>query len=1345
MTRWRPLRAGISNVWRYYDEVFTFEQGRLLLRGPNGSGKSKALEVLLPYLLDASTQPSRLSTFGTTARTMHWNLMGEGANGRTRVGFVWLEFGDGAERVTIGARLQASVSTTRVDPDYFITTASVGNELRLTDDQGAPLTVAALKEALGDRGKVYPKPGEYRTAVRELLFPAMTADRYSTLVQALLQLRRPKLSEHLDPEALSGLLSSALPPVDELQIAELAEGFERLDQQKAHLVQLERQEQAARELVASVRRYARSAIRRHATTLTQATSALDKASADVRHGQNGLDRQRETAAEAHRLATESETRWEELSGAKEALERSEAYAEGRNLEDLRQRVADARATADRSAGDASGADAKAVASREEAEGDHGIAQKGRDELAGQLMAVSEAAVAAALVVPGDLELPAPPVLDLLPEPLDSAWPTHLLAGLDDLDARDRSRCDQLDRLLGLLDQHDAAVAERTRREAAVDERSEQLATARQALTTAEDARDQALLSYDDAVLAWADGAAALALDRTEVETALEAARDARTGAAEAESSRLAELVTAGLGEVDRTTSLRRGELTVRRDGAQAERDDAEAERARLAGDTVTEPARAGWRDSPAAEGAPLWRLIDAAPGVSDDVLAGVEAALQASGLLDAWVLPDGEVRLDGHDIVLGRAAPARAAGSLADVLRPDVAGQPVPAEVVDGILRAIGLGGGADDAGPWVSQEGRWRFGAQHGRWTKPAAQFIGAAARERHRHERLALLAVKLADLDAQLAAIDADLRALLARADQARAEARAVPSGKAVQLAAGKVTQAEGAVQLREQDHVAAVEARAVAERQAAAQWIAVEAEAARSQLPVQRDQLLRLAAALGELLRLTADLRGKLRAYLDLVQSLVRTNARADREADEAANLRARAEADESAARRLEAELDELDATRGAVFREVVARIADLTWQIDEQKNLHRTHQNRKNKADLEIARLDERLQTAEHAHTEAVGARDTALDQFAWIMSTYLADAVELGVSVDADRVRPTLDLARQLLRDLPAERLGATELVSQMNDKVRQSESVLADRAQLELNPERDVMIPSAVHGGRRTSVRTLLDAVAAEQARTKAEITEGEMALFRRILTGDTRRHLSSRIRDAGELVAGMNRRLAAVRTSSQVRVRLVWEVRKDEGELLARARELLLTTPDRLSDADEQALARFLEERIARARETDDGLPWAQQLAKVFDYTGWHQFRVQMARGETAEWKPLTRQVHSALSGGEKAIALHLPLFAALAAHYEATPGAPRLILLDEVFVGIDTPNRGQIFGLLTELDLDLVLTSDHEWAAYPQIDGIAIHALASDDADDAVTSTRFVWTGTEMVEDPIADGMLV
>ena len=57
----------------------------------------------------------------------------------------------------------------------------------------------------------------------------------------------------------------------------------------------------------------------------------------------------------------------------------------------------------------------------------------------------------------------------------------------------------------------------------------------------------------------------------------------------------------------------------------------------------------------------------------------------------------------------------------------------------------------------------------------------------------------------------------------------------------------------------------------------------------------------------------------------------------------------------------------------------------------------------------------------------------------------------------------------------------------------------------------------------------------------------------------------------------------------------------------------------------------------------------------------------------------------------GDEAIALHLPLFAAVAAHYATDLGAPRFILPDEVVVGVDSNNRGQIFALLVELGLDL------------------------------------------------------
>src|SRR5690348_3363322 len=51
--RWRLNRAGIVNVWYYYDTEFEFSGGRVVLRGTNGSGKSRALEMLLPFVLDA--------------------------------------------------------------------------------------------------------------------------------------------------------------------------------------------------------------------------------------------------------------------------------------------------------------------------------------------------------------------------------------------------------------------------------------------------------------------------------------------------------------------------------------------------------------------------------------------------------------------------------------------------------------------------------------------------------------------------------------------------------------------------------------------------------------------------------------------------------------------------------------------------------------------------------------------------------------------------------------------------------------------------------------------------------------------------------------------------------------------------------------------------------------------------------------------------------------------------------------------------------------------------------------------------------------------------------------------
>ncbi|WP_216894129.1 SbcC/MukB-like Walker B domain-containing protein [Nocardia alni] len=239
------------------------------------------------------------------------------------------------------------------------------------------------------------------------------------------------------------------------------------------------------------------------------------------------------------------------------------------------------------------------------------------------------------------------------------------------------------------------------------------------------------------------------------------------------------------------------------------------------------------------------------------------------------------------------------------------------------------------------------------------------------------------------------------------------------------------------------------------------------------------------------------------------------------------------------------------------------------------------------------------------------------------------------------------------------------------------------------------------------------------------------------IVECDTRRHLAARIRQANELVDNMNARLEKVRTASNVSVKLVWQVAPDLPPGTKAARDLLLKDPIRLTETDHEALHRFLRDRIEEAKADDTATSWEQQLAQVFDYTAWHRFVVKVDRGNGEGYQLLTKKLHGALSGGEKAIALHLPLFAAVAAHYEATPQAPRVIMLDEVFVGVDTTNRGQIFALLAALDLDLVLTSDHEWCTYAELSGIGIHQILTGGGDDAVTTARFTWDGTELTSD--------
>ncbi|MBV6697662.1 TIGR02680 family protein [Kitasatospora aureofaciens] len=1351
--RWQPARAGILNVWRYYDETFTFHEGRLLLRGQNGTGKSKALEVLLPFLFDASLRPNRLSTFGGSERTMHWNLMGEGASGKTRVGYVWLEFvlTDGRHTdsrhtdgrpawFTCGARLQASVHTSGVTADFFTTTARIDRPggLALVNDAGQPLTRAALAEALQGRGELHASAADYRNAVRTTLFPGLSEQRYDALITALLQLRTPKLSERLDPSLLSSLLSRALPPLGQGEITELAEGFERLDRQREYLRTLDEEVAAATAVATQQRGYAQRVLRSGAAALISATTEMDNLTRIARASEEDHtdalgERERRTLAKAELEHTAQET-----EGAVQGLLDSEVYRQGRELDQLRRRTEHAVATAARLR---AAADRKILAASEGA----GRADEARlrsEQRAEHTRAAAEDARGAARrAAMESLCAEVQTILGTASGPsAESGEQSHGARRL--LRGAIASRHGQIARVRAAVERHERCVTDRTVAEDHLDK-------ARGRLADATARRDQNSRHHETTVDAHADRLRRWATaDCTELRIA-DTEELASCSAVETDVLALVE-TAARAAESDITADETTARAT--RDGARARRDRIADELEHTAGesDLPPVPPRTRTADRSAMAGAPLWRLLAFRPDVPPADQAGIEAALEAAGLLDAWLTPDGGLAIPGHDTLADPASADPVPGpSLLDVLRPESDG-PVPADRVRRLLAGVAYGPTLPAGHPAaVAADGSWRLATATGTWSKDESSHIGAAARERARQRRIAELTAQLAEVNATVAALDAELRTLADRRLRLGADLASRPHHREVDQARRAWERSESEVGAREDAVREAVERLAQQEDVVAVALRALAVTAAEHALPTERAALDTAASAVDGL-REHADVW--LDSHLAWVAArqawdTARGHAEASRAvAEESAAEAEQAEAD---ARGLRAALAAVENTVGADYREVAARISDLRQALGRTRGEIEAATKALIALEGRIGSLSATMAQDADRRDRAVADRNEAAQRFRRLCVLGFPEDAGLTLALTAeDGTRATLEAARETAAKWPNLPYGTRNLGDSLNrlaEAVHRARQSLSTRADLELEADEDIHVLTATIDGVRTGATGLLSTLTSDRDRSHEDITAAERNLFDQTLTGDTRRHLASRIRQAGELVERMNGHLERVRTASKVAVRLVWQIHPDLPAGTRTARELLLKDPARITEADREALHAFFRGRIEEAKSRNTAATWEEQLAEVLDYTAWHQFVVKLDRANGAGWQLLTKKLHGALSGGEKAIALHLPLFAAVAAHYEAVPGSPRLILLDEVFVGVDTVNRGQVFALLTALDLDVVLTSDHEWCTYRELSGIAVHQLITGaDGDDAVTSARFTWTGTDLLPDDSATGEL-
>jgi uncharacterized protein (TIGR02680 family) len=885
--------------------------------------------------------------------------------------------------------------------------------------------------------------------------------------------------------------------------------------------------------------------------------------------------------------------------------------------------------------------------------------------------------------------------------------------------------------------HDAALAQATSEiehaQERLDARAEQASEARSAANQAAAAVGTVTEAFRQQVATWADGLEELVLDPDFDEQLLivqvDRIRDLVDDAARSHRGVLVE----DLGRVGAELQ----QATRHRDGLTAERDALRAE-------NYPPPRLAPWRQPEAGRlGTPLYLLgAFREATLSDQQQAAVEAALEAAQLLDAWVHPDGTIDHPEHDLGLRIDPIAEPDQSLLRILEPVPAGS-IDQRTAEAVLASIGLGD--SDRDTWVDLDGRFRIGRLEGKHTKPTAQYLGHTLRERNRQRRLAEVAQQITTAEEIVADLTAAQARLHKRLQLIDSELRRFPTFRPVEKARLTAeTRDEAARTLETQVKQAEQLLMALRERT--------------TKLTYTRDQMaaqLSLTLWAGRLDDLTALVDGYERAARSwinaewllgeaneqvafaegLVAEATGRCASTDRELKQLADELVRAS---QRVATLEDIVDTTDAEQ--VLADLAEAEQELRLVEQRQEELGRGWEGLVSA----VARSQAATEDADKALARERTNRTTSVASFRSLADLGIVqDATNTGEWPEASprewSETTALHVARRIAETISNVRFdeeARNRTATNLNRAFQELTVAMPPELQVLPRIEHDVAIYTIVYDAGERSLFELANLLAADIRAREQRMDEEDKRLIDEFLSGEIRDNIRRTLRAARALVDQINADLRSRATPSGQTINLQWRVHEDAPVGTAQAIELLRTTPG-VNRTKDQALAQFLKERLEQARTDPGETSIRERLIDLLDYRRWHQFTVVQRHPGDRDWSPLTRRIHAKGSGGSKAATLHLPLFAAAAAFYSsAKPIAPRLVVLDEAFAGIDSPTTAKLLDLAVEWDLDLVMTSWREWMCFPELPGLSIYEVSRDPESHVVDTEWFIWDGSRRRE---------
>ncbi|MER7080813.1 SbcC/MukB-like Walker B domain-containing protein, partial [Saccharopolyspora kobensis] len=740
------------------------------------------------------------------------------------------------------------------------------------------------------------------------------------------------------------------------------------------------------------------------------------------------------------------------------------------------------------------------------------------------------------------------------------------------------------------------------------------------------------------------------------------------------------------------------------------------------------PGRPAWAEAERnpEQGRAFYELVDFQPSLTADERAGLEAALQSSGLLNAWVTADGAV--PGLADLLAEPADAGSGATLADLLSPAaVTDCPVPPERVAALLAAVSTDG---SAGLSVSTDGSWRAGVLSGAWRKSAAEYVGAGAREAARARRIAELEEDLSRLRAEVGEAERRHHEASEHAAELEQHLEAYPDDGDLLTAHAKLTTAIEAAADSEQKVVQLREQHESADQR----WQAAHAELVRSageaDLPAD-------TRALDAANRAAIDARGGIDALCEAIESrclptladlqeisLHHDVAIADRmEAESQAEQRCAAYAEQASG------LAELTSAVGGEAQEISDKVsafererADLRKQLPQAREQISSLREAAARLETQLENKQAQLPGREHDASSATETFQQAL------RIPGLWSAAEVGEELPEE-----LDEAAALLT--AAERRGSSEAT--VLNRLQTLQHSLSGNYDITAADQHGLLTVTVTGEEGPQPVAEAARRVGERLGEQRGYLNERYQSIFADYLIRDLAERLRGQMSIAEDLCKRMNEVLDGARSSQGVHVQLDWQPSAALGDDIKQAIDLVRTPFADRSDDQDALLRRVFTDLIEAERDSTSG-GYAEILARALDYRSWFAFTVRV-RDTGPDGKPRVRRLRQ-LSSGETRLISYVTLFAAAAAFYDAVSvssdgrGPLRLVLLDEAFERLDDPTIARMLGLLVDLDMDWLITWPSGWGVSPKIPKMHIYDVLRPRSGHGIACTHTTWTGTAL-----------